>query len=336
MEFILSFIAVSCLSGIATTASEPPIPVLVDVQRIWDKAPHNGFTDLIRFRGRWYCTFREGQGHVSHDGVLKVIASDDGRRWKSVATFQSTRGWDMREAKFSIMPDGRLMLVGCEANRKASPAHHPSLVWFTADGRNWTEPRAVADSDFWVWRGKWHKGKGYFFGYGCRPDNRGLRLYTTTDGETFQVVVPKLDVEAAYPNETSVWFLADGTCYTLLRTEGVHSSQIGKSRPPYREWTWKELGAPIGGPNMIQLPDGSFVAVVRLYDGKQRTSLCWLDPEKGTLTEALKLPSGGDCSYAGMVWHDGLLWISYYSSHEKKTAVYLAKVKFESAMRETK
>ena len=81
---------------------------------------------------------------------------------------------------------------------------------------------------------------------------------------------------------------------------------------------------------MIRLPDGRFVAVVRLYDAPVRTSLCWLDPEKGTLTEALKLPSGGDTSYAGLVWFDEMLWISYYSSHVGKTSIYLAKVKFES------
>jgi len=69
------------------------------------------------------------------------------------------------------------------------------------------------------------------------------------------------------------------------------------------------------------------VAVVRLYDGKTRTSVCWLDPLKGTLTETLKLPSGGDTSYAGLVWYEGMLWISYYSSHEGKTCIYLAKVK---------
>ncbi|MCX6997364.1 MAG: hypothetical protein NTV49_09825, partial [Kiritimatiellaeota bacterium] len=32
-------------------------------------------------------------------------------------------------------------------------------------------------------------------------------------------------------------------------------------------------------------------------------------------------------SYAGMVWHDGRLWVSYYSSHEKRrTGVYIAEV----------
>jgi len=50
--------------------------------------------------------------------------------------------------------------------------------------------------------------------------------------------------------------------------------------------------------------------------------------DKGTLTETLKLPSAGDTSYAGLVWHDDLLWISYYSSHEERTSIYLARVRF--------
>ena len=46
----------------------------------------------------------------------------------------------------------------------------------------------------------------------------------------------------------------------------------------------------------------------------------------GRYEPALTLPSGGDTSYAGMVWHDGLLWVSYYASHEGKSAIYLARV----------
>jgi hypothetical protein len=39
------------------------------------------------------------------------------------------------------------------------------------------------------------------------------------------------------------------------------------------------------------------------------------------------VPSGGDSSYAGLVWHEETLWVSYYSSHEGKTSIYLAKVR---------
>jgi len=28
-----------------------------------------------------------------------------------------------------------------------------------------------------------------------------------------------------------------------------------------------------------------------------------------------------------MVWHANMLWVSYYSSHEGKTAIYLARLK---------
>jgi hypothetical protein len=53
----------------------------------------------------------------------------------------------------------------------------------------------------------------------------------------------------------------------------------------------------------------------------------WLDAKRGAMTELARLPSGGDTSYPGLVWHDDLLWISYYSSHEARTSIYLAKVK---------
>jgi hypothetical protein len=84
---------------------------------------------------------------------------------------------------------------------------------------------------------------------------------------------------------------------------------------------------------MIQLPDERILAVTRLYNDGTRTSLSWLDVANGKLTEVLKLPSGGDTSYAGLVLHDGLLWISYYSSHEGQTSIYLARVKIPAIAR---
>ena len=40
------------------------------------------------------------------------------------------------------------------------------------------------------------------------------------------------------------------------------------------------------------------------------------------------LPCGGDSSYVGMmIWCDDPLWMSYYSSHEDGTNIYMAKVR---------
>jgi hypothetical protein len=102
---------------------------------------------------------------------------------------------------------------------------------------------------------------------------------------------------------------------------------LGKARPPYTDWAWTDLKRRVGGPDLLRLADGRWVAGVRLYDqGPVRMSLCWLDPESGQLTEWVALPSKGDCSYPGLVEHEGQLWVSYYSSHEGKTAIYLARV----------
>jgi hypothetical protein len=155
-----------------------------------------------------------------------------------------------------------------------------------------------------------------------------VRLYASDDGRRFETLVENAAPGIGYANETSMVFLPDDTCFCLLRRDGKESSGLlGVARPPYTDWTWKDLGVRIGGPHMLRLPDGRLIAAVRLYDKKVRTALCWIDPQAGKLTECLPFPSGGDTSYPGLVWHKGLLWVSYYSSHEGKTSIYLAKVR---------
>ncbi len=324
MKSVLSLILV--VLAVASIGADERIE-LVRVQKIWDQAPHNAFTDLVRFQDRWFCVFREGQGHVSPDGALRVITSVDGRTWESAALITSSDS-DLRDAKITVTPDGRLMLAGAEAINDPATHRHQSLVWFSDDGRTWSEAHEVGDRDNWLWRITWHQGRAYGFGYGCRNDNRGLRFFTSSDGRSFDTLIEQVPVEGTYPNETSLVFLPDDSAYCLLRQDGQpNSGYLGRSCPPYTQWTWKKLGVRIGGPHMVRLDDGRFVAAVRLYDSPVRTSLCWVDPEAGTLTEFLKLPSGGDTSYAGLVLHDGLLWVSYYSSHEGKSNIYLAQVR---------
>ena len=302
----------------------------LECRKIWSRAPHNAFTDLIRFRDRWFCVFREGKGHVSPDGALRVITSKDGKTWKSAALLTADDG-DLRDAKITVTPAGELMLCGAKARRDRPEHIIQSLVWFSKDGEKWSEPHKIGDPDFWLWRVTWHKGRAYGVGYDCREKD-SVRLYVSDDGKKSETLVKRL-APRSYPNETSIVFDGD-TAYCLLRRDGKQrSAMLGVAKPPYKDWTWTDLGVQIGGPHMVRLPDGRLLAAVRLYDRKARTALCWVDPEAGTLTEALALPSGGDTSYAGLVLHDGMLWVSYYSSHEGKTSIYLAKVNVGEAGR---
>jgi hypothetical protein len=130
------------------------------------------------------------------------------------------------------------------------------------------------------------------------------------------------------PSEAALAFLPEGTALCLLRRDGPGTTGLlGRSDQPYARWAWKDLGVRLGGPALVRLPGGRLVAGVRLYEGKVRTALCWLDPEAGRLVEFLALPSGRDTGYPGLVWHAGQLWVSYYSSHEGRSSIYLARVK---------
>lgn len=308
---------------LAALLQDPAPATLVDARKIWDQAPHNAFTDLLRFKDRWLCVFREGTTHVSPDGTLRVIGSPDGVAWTSEARV-TLAGADLRDAKISLMPDGRLMLSGAAAYPKPAETTHQSLSWFSADGKSWSEPSKVGDPNFWLWRVTWHAGRAYGVGYGC-ADSKTVRLYSSADGKSFETLV-KTFFDQGYPNESSILFLEDGTALCLVRRdEGTKTAQLGRASAPYEQWTWKDLGVQISGPQLLRLPDGRILAAGRRFEKGVHTSLMKLDPDAGKATEILRLPSGGDTSYPGLVWHDGMVWISYYSSHEGKTAIYLAR-----------
>ena len=138
-------------------------------------------------------------------------------------------------------------------------------------------------------------------------------------------LVTHLDVPG-HPNETTLRVLPDGEMIALVRREGGNTlGWIGRSQAPYTKWTWKETAHRLGGPNFIRLPDGTLWAAGRSYPGGAKSVLARMTREGG-YAPALTLASGGDTSYPGLVWHNGLLWMSFYSSHEGKSAIYLAKI----------
>lgn len=64
---------------------------VASVRRIFHNGEHNAFTDLVRFQGRLYLTFRTcPDGHMVHptSSILVLTSADEGRSWNEVHRFR--------------------------------------------------------------------------------------------------------------------------------------------------------------------------------------------------------------------------------------------------------
>jgi hypothetical protein len=298
---------------------------LLSVRMIWGAAPHNAFTDLVRHRGSWFCAFREGSAHALCAGKVRVLRSVDGSSWESAALI-AERGVDLRDPKFSKVSGGKLeLLMGGSSIKNGRYLGRRPRVCLSPDGLFWTKPLAIAEEGDWLWRVDRVGGKSYGISYRLpRPRRWTVALLESADGLAYREIVD-LGVPGK-PNEATLRFRGREALALLRRESGSGRAWIGKSRAPYDSWTWNETEERVGGPNFIVLPRGGMVAATRIWRrGKPSTAVCAMSDD--SLSPILGLPSGGDCGYPGMVLHRGILWISYYSSHEGRSRIYLARAR---------
>jgi hypothetical protein len=292
---------------------------------IWARAPHCAFTDLARHRGTWLCAFREGSAHAFCVGRVRVLSSKDGLSWESAALI-SERGVDLRDPKFSKAPGGRLeLLMGGSPVKKGQYLGRRPRISSSLDGSSWTPPLAIAEEGDWLWRIDRVAGKSYGISYRLpSPRLWTAHLLESSDGRRYRELVD-LRIPGK-PNEATLRFRGKEALALVRREAGSRKAWIGRSLPPYRSWTWAETRERLGGPNFIVLPGGELLAAARIWRrGVPSTALCAMTPS--ALSPILELPSGGDCGYPGMVLHRARLWISYYSSHEGSSKIYLAQLR---------
>jgi len=320
---------------------------VLEVRKIWDQAPHNAFTDLIAHKGKFYCTFREGGGHVpwpsNINGTIRILESDDGERWQSLALISKDE-YDLRDPKLSVMPDGKIMILmgGSRYNNFTSEilGRLTHVSFFDPRTGTITEPAPVkidpkvASGNDWLWRVTWHKGNGYGVVTRLSYVNnvktlQEVFLIKTTNGVDYALIAdlgltgdPGL---RAFPHEATVCFTPDDSMLILIPRLGT--GYLGCSVPPYREWTWSDTGKRLGGSNIIHYKGDKYIVATRSfqYEGDPHTAVYATSPN-GKFKCVTELPSHGDTSYPGLLIKDNLLWVSYYSSHEGKTSIYLAKI----------
>lgn len=311
----------------------------VSVNKIWDNGKHCAFTSIVKFNGKYYCSFREAESHIfdkdgKAEGNVRIIASDDGVNWESVA-FMHKPTFDLRDPKLSITPDGRMMVtIGGSIYKDKKLIERIPHVSFTKDGKTFTDPvpikmdKGIGNGNDWLWRVTWDDKYGYGVVYSLYgPDEAKIALLKTSDGVNYELVT-KLDVPD-FPNETTVRIASDKQMKMMVRRErGDKKGYWGTSKPPYKDWEWTKMELAVGGPDFIFLDDETVIAGSRSYfiPSSVKTILLTGDMN-GKFQETVVLPSGGDTSYPGFCIVGDELWVSYYSTHETpKASVYLAKL----------
>jgi hypothetical protein len=315
--------------------AQAPQAEMIHSEKIWDKAPHNGFTDLTRFQNLFYLCFREAPSADKGEGVIRIMISATGKTWVEQGTIAEA-GTDLRDPKLIVTPDNKRLYLLC-AGQSATQGRQ-SRYSTTMDGKVWTPLQKLLAKGDTLWRVSINPADKRFFGasYNIHPNSGGpapekewsLKTYASSDGAVWQL--SSIMNVPGQPGETTLRFLKDGSALALVSKQGGdRKGVIGVAQAPYRDWTWNPTNLPLGGPNFIELPDGKLIAASRGFGATPGPHMVLFAMTPTSLTPILELPSGGDCSYPGLYWHDDMLHVTYYSSHEGKAAIYYAQVRIK-------
>ncbi len=333
-----------------SAAADTRVPKVrvTSVRRVYDNGPHNAFTDLCRFHGRYYLTFRHcPDGHMVHPtSSIIVLASDDTKQWQQVHRFHVAKR-DTRDPHFLTFKNKLFIYTGTWYTGDTSPKQYDMnellgyAVW-TSDGKTWNGPIMLEGTyGHYVWRAATWGDKAYLCGR-RKHEFAHVRSRKERDMIVESAMLESDDgliwrkaalFQKTYGDETAFLFENDGSVLAVCRSGGGRNAQVCRSQPPYVTWQRRDLDRYIGGPLLAKWGDHYLVGG-RKTIGKAVTSLYWL--VDGQLTEFAELPSGGDNSYPGFVQlAPNRALVSYYSSHEKDadgktmTAIYLAELEMK-------
>ena len=287
---------------------------LVRLEKVYDDGRHNAFTDLCRWRGRTYLCFRSGADHYAPDGEVLVLASDDGEKWSTVC--HVTGSDDHREPKLLATPDRLFLYV---LARSAGDYH--TRVCSTSDGAQWSALQTCSPSRQMFCKPFALGDRFYAPAYDRGPRDQlvawGSLLLSSSDGIAWEKVS---DVRVR-EGTNELYLMPHGDAIVgLLRRELApgQTAALVRAAPPYATWEVMPTEVFVQGAALARVGHRWLVAGrCRNAGGDLVTGLLDLDLKRARLTCLLELPSGGDTGYAGL-WQsgEGVLWVSYYSSHE--------------------
>ncbi len=317
---------------------------------------HCAFTDLIKWRGRYYCAFRRGQTHASYGGSVVVMVSDDLAEWTELASLRGEFP-DVRDPHF--LGTEEALFVYCPSwNHPAADDlrfdydHRLSVMSECRDGRIWSDPVQVYDPGWALWKPVAVDGVYYVAAHAPGPGKRtsyedpdwtsGARVTLLMSGDGREWVPISDIAQGDAANETALYADAQNRLVALVRREFIANgvkrpNLLCMAEPPYEVWREIELDRAIQGPALCEFGEHLLIGgrthpepYSDLIPTASQMTLLTLGGGDKPVQSIAHLPSWGDTSYPGMVpLSDAELAVSYYSSHEGNTQVYVAVVELE-------
>jgi hypothetical protein len=343
------FLAPASFAADPATPSTAPQVRVAAVRRVFHNGEHNAFTDLCRFRGQLYLTFRScPDGHMVHPTAsIIILRSPDGGSWEEVHRFRVEQR-DTRDPHFLVFRQRLFVYTGTWYSGATTLARedydlnkHLGYAAWSEDGTAWHSP-VMLEGTFghYIWRAAAFGDKAYLcgrrkigFAIGPRGEGREVEslMLESDDGLIWRKRAVFQEIAG---DETAFLFEPDGRVLGVGRRSGP--AQLLRSSPPYTHWERQDLDRAVGGPLLTKWGDRYLVGGRKTLPGTgPKTALYWLIGDQ--LHEFAELPSGGDNSYPGFVeTGPGRALVSYYSSHERDTsgkeftAIYLAELVRES------
>jgi len=300
--------------------------------------PHNENTDLINYDGAIYLVHRTAISQVlGPNSSLRILRSDDdGATWDLLAVLPAIDDRDLRDPHFYVI-DGNLAIkaltrLAINSTRDSNVDTISVGTVSTDGGTTWSPLAPIGPATWSFWRIQEHAGTYYTAAY--EDGDLSVKLFTSTDGTTWDPGAVIFDISEDTPLETELTFMPSGKLMALVRVDGTDDELLGAegrlrtivcwADPPYDNFDCPQTldGQRFDGPLTFWHGDRLFELARKHLPGgadKKRTALYELggDLDGGpiTVTELAELPSAGDTAYAGQASiDDDHVLVTWYSS----------------------
>lgn len=239
----------------AAPSEQTPAVKVSNIRRAFHNGEHNAFTDLVRFRPRFYLAFRScPDGHGIHaSSSIIILASDDARHWEQAHRF-SVEKRDTRDPHFLVFQDRLFVYTGTwycgdgtlSAEESTLNMHLGYGAW-SDDGQSWQSP-VMLEGTFghYIWRASAYGGKAYL----CGRRNKHFALTPRTERDLIQSAMLESEdgltwrtrtlFQETNGDETAFLFEPGGSILAVAR-RGRGMAEVCRSDPPYLRWERTDL-----------------------------------------------------------------------------------------------